>query len=872
MPKTTGMMANLPTVLFLILVNVVSIVGDNHYDFPWCPAVMEGCYCRRKYNTDVYIYCEYLGSLSRIPEFNQSDILFKELHFRYDTRINLVQKNSFEGLQIQDLWLQKLQISYVDKDAFNGLEDTLTHLHLDDNLISVLHRNSVSRLKKLQYLGIYNNMMDSVPPLGNDFPKLTYLYLFNNLISVIPFGTFRGMRSLKGLKLNNNEILSLRTGVFDPLAELRDLELQGNRLTTLPGNIFRNLGKLTKLDLSNNRIHLLLTEAFYGLRSLVTLHLNDNSLSEFQSGIFVHISRIKYLTLRNNYATSIEQTTFNRLRSIRTLDLSYNRISRIEIKSFRFLYRLEKLYLSGNLLTSLGFFRQSLMGRIEILDLSNNNITQILDPTVFGSLSKVEQLDLSDNSLGTLSADVFQELRFLKKLKLARNPLYLLREGVLHHLNLDELDMTHCHLRRIDDKAFASVNNINYIWLDNNELDDIPTRLFNNTNKLNILSLTNNSLIKLRREMFKGLSKLETLHLDRNHLTNITDYSFAFLGSLRELTISHNQISELYEHSFNDLKTLISLDLSHNKITTIGRSFTRFQNIETITLKGNQLRNLNWFSLYYSTLQNLKLLDMSYCDLETLYLDGLIFSLKTPIEQFQLNVIGNPLSCSGCDLSWMSYIPYNSIISPIDVTCNKPNEVKGRPAFCYLDNPCMDETVKNNSRLHSMCADAEARLLPWTQTTEEPQNNSTTESTDHEDNRSVPTSSPVMLNTTEELQSRTRQSIRNMESLGLNVTENYDSAANESETHNKTEYQGVSHEIASTTTTEMSTTSEEMLIKQENFTESDMGSGEVDKDLILSTVNGTQNDDKPKIDNKKADDITTPDQFVSITMTCKVEK
>ena len=57
------------------------------------------------------------------------------------------------------------------------------------------------------------------------------------------------MGALKGLKLNNNEIISLRTGVFDPLVELVDLELQGNRLATLPGNIFRNLGKLRKLGL-----------------------------------------------------------------------------------------------------------------------------------------------------------------------------------------------------------------------------------------------------------------------------------------------------------------------------------------------------------------------------------------------------------------------------------------------------------------------------------------------------------------------------------------------------------------------------------------------------------------------------------------------
>ena len=850
-------MADIPAVLVLILVNVISFVEyvDGDYDYPWCPTLVEGCYCRRKYNTDYYIYCEYLGNLQQIPEFNQSDIMFKELHFRYDTRINLVQKDSFEGLMIQNLWLQSLHITDIDRDAFFGLEDNLTHLHLGDNHITNIHRASIVRLRNLRYLGLHNNLMDSVPTFGDEFPELTYLYLFNNLITEIPSSAFRGMGSLKGLKLNNNEIIALRTGVFDPLSGLIDLELQGNRLATLPGNIFRNLGELKKLDLSHNRIHLLLTEAFYGLRSLETLHLNHNSLSEFQSGMFLHISRIKYLTLRNNYATSIEQTTFNRLRSIRTLDLSFNRISRIETKSFRFLYRLEKLYLSGNLLTHLDFFRQSLLGRIEIVDVSNNNITQLVDPSVFAPLSKLEQLDLCDNALGTLDTGVFQELRLLKILKLAKNPLYVLEEGVLTNLSLKELDLSQCHLRQIHVNAFESIKNLNYLWLDKNELEDIPIRLFNNSGKLSILSLKHNKLTKLRRDMFKGLSKLEALHLDWNNLTNITEYSFVFLASLRSLTATHNQIAELYEHSFNDLKSLISLDLSHNKITSPGRGFTRFQNIQFLILKGNPMRNINWFSLGYITLQNLKFLDLSYCDIETIYLDGLILSLKTPLEQFELNVVGNPLSCSGCDLSWSSYIPYNSILNPSDVKCNTPNALKGRPAICSVDNPCLDPKMKNNSEVHAMCADAEARLLAWAQMTMDTHGNLTTESTYREDNRNVPTFSPDMNNSTQKMRTAT---------VGLNVTKNYDTTINETTNYDKAalenestsihEYREIRHEA---TTMATNFTDEENT--EVDVMESETGSGkEVDKDFMMNIDNDTE-----YVDTKETDDITHTDQTVS---------
>ncbi len=724
--QQTRTMANAQQMFALLLV-VLVYLGDvvDSDNFPWCPALVSGCYCRRKYNTDDYIYCENLGNIDRIPAFNGSLLLFKELHFRYNTQVSRIQGNAFRGLYVEQLWLQGVNLTSVDKEAFEGLEDNLTHLNLGDNQLQTVNRNALARLRSLEFLGLHNNMITSVPTLASSlrsFPRLNYLYLFSNNIRQVPLNTFRGMVALKGLKLNNNQISSLRTGVFDPLVELNELELQNNSLSTLPANIFRNLNQLVKLDLSNNRLYMLLTGAFYGLGKLETLHLKNNMLSEFQSGMFAHIKRVKYLTLSHNYASRIEQVTFRRMNNLRVVDLSHNRISRIETMSFRFLYRLERLYLTGNQLTHLDFFVYSLLGKIKILDVSQNNLAQISEPRVFSSLAKLEQLNLGENSIGNLNPGVFARLRLLRVLKLSSNPIFVLRENVLDHLNLEEVDMTDCHLRRIHEKAFRNTRNVKYLWLDNNQLEDIPTRLFNNSENMKILSLKHNNLTKLRREMFKGLSKLETIHLDWNQLNNITDYSFIFLGALRTLTVTHNNISELFEHSFNDLKSLLTLDLSHNRITSIGRSFTRFQNIESIILRGNNLRNVNWYSFFYSSLKKLKLLDLSFCDLSSISLRGLIRALRTPLDEFKLNLVGNPLSCQGCDLSWSSYVPYNSIMSPIDVLCSTPDQYMGKPVFCCLDNPCLDETVKNNSRLHVMCSDAENRRLSATTTTQTPQN------------------------------------------------------------------------------------------------------------------------------------------------------
>ncbi len=711
------------TSVMFTLIAILSLVGTStadHHNYTWCPAVDEGCYCRKKYIVEDYLYCEYLGVRNFIPEFRHSDVVFNELHIRYGTEISTIQKEAFNGICVKELNLQGLKIRRIHKNAFSGLEECVTKLNLDENLIESLPKDAILSLNKLEYIGLHNNLMQALPLLGaaeEEFVHLKYFYLFNNKISELPVQTFRGMQSLIGLKLHSNELMYLRNGLFDSLGELKDLELQHNQLRTLPGNIFSGLSKLSKLDLSHNLIYLLLTESFRGLRNLETLYLDSNLLSEFQNGMFTHISRIKYLRLSHNSANSIVQSTFSRLRNLRILDISYNSITRIESKSFRFMYRLEKLKLMGNRLHNLDFLQGSYLSKLKVLDLHANNISYLMDPDVFKSVPKLQLLELSENSLSNIYPGTFRYLSLLKILKLTDNPLYTIREGVVDHETLEELDVTRCQLRYIDPKAFYSLKNANYIWLDHNELSDIPTRLFNNTEKVRILSITNNHLTRLRREMFKGLKGLQTLNLDYNHLTDVTEYSFQFIGGVTEITLTHNSITELYEHSFNDLKSLLTLDLSQNNITQVNKAFSRFEKIQELNFEGNQFRDMNWFSFFYDTLKNLQKLDLRNCDIKHIYLDGLLMGLRN-LSTFELLLSGNPLLCNECDLTWLTWIPFNALHNPAEITCNEPKEFMGKPVVCCLESECLDEKYKNNTRFNALCSAGESGTLAPTQSPE----------------------------------------------------------------------------------------------------------------------------------------------------------
>lgn len=71
----------------------------------------------------------------------------------------------------------------------------------------------------------------------------------DSYIKTLPFPN-----QITHIDLSNQGIEELKAETFQPLKNLRSLNLSGNRLTSLPPNIFRYNTKLNALNLSGNRL------------------------------------------------------------------------------------------------------------------------------------------------------------------------------------------------------------------------------------------------------------------------------------------------------------------------------------------------------------------------------------------------------------------------------------------------------------------------------------------------------------------------------------------------------------------------------------------------------------------------------------------
>lgn len=80
------------------------------------------------------------------------------------------------------------------------------------------------------------------------------------------------------------------------------------------------------------------------------------------------------------------------------------------------------------------------------------------------------------------------------------------------------------------------------------------------------LDLSGKSIGVLHPEVFKGMDNLEEIFLSDNQLTEIGPQEFAELSSLRVLVLARNQIASFTLRSFFGLFNLETLDLSSNSI------------------------------------------------------------------------------------------------------------------------------------------------------------------------------------------------------------------------------------------------------------------------------------------------------------------
>ncbi|XP_035608471.1 peroxidasin isoform X2 [Oncorhynchus keta] len=118
--------------------------------------------------------------------------------------------------------------------------------------------------------------LETVPAVA---PSTTILDLRFNKIKDLQSGSFKRLKNLNTLLLNNNHIRRIPRGTFEDLENLKYLYLHFNNIESLEPESFTQLPKLERLFLHNNRITHLVLGTFSHLQSMKRLRLDSNTLN-----------------------------------------------------------------------------------------------------------------------------------------------------------------------------------------------------------------------------------------------------------------------------------------------------------------------------------------------------------------------------------------------------------------------------------------------------------------------------------------------------------------------------------------------------------------------------------------------------------------
>uniref|UniRef100_A0A8C5WSD5 Podocan n=1 Tax=Laticauda laticaudata TaxID=8630 RepID=A0A8C5WSD5_LATLA len=224
------------------------------------------------------------------------------------------------------------------------------------------------------------------------------------------------------------------------------------------------------------------------------------------------------------------------------------------------------------------------------LSLQNNQIETII-PEQLARLPWLETLNLQNNRLTSrgLPENTFDQLENLNYLYLANNQLTIAPKFLPQ--TLISVDFAANNLTKVYDLTFGQKPNLRSVYLHNNKLDDagLPENMFNGSDNVEILIMSSNFLKYVPKNLPRALYKL---HLKNNKLEKIPVGAFNELSDLRELYLQNNKLNNdgMNNETFWKLSSLEYLDLSSNNLSQIPHGLPR--NIVLLHLEKNAIRSI----------------------------------------------------------------------------------------------------------------------------------------------------------------------------------------------------------------------------------------------------------------------------------------
>ena len=342
---------------------------------------------------------------------------------------------------------------------------------------------------------------------------------------------FEGCSCLFEEDLNEIECLNLASFPkrYD-IIEQKDIKFEKIDITgtikQIPDDRFDETS-FEEVQLVNNQIRIIGKNAFKGLKKIKVLDLSKNCLGCSEGQENPNIESDNSIEAGEVH-DSIEPELFDPINStLTTLRLNQNRLNRLSLKSLNRLFQnvgqLKYLEINSNSLSHSPNLRH--LKKLETLILSLNKIQSLSSHTDLIIPPSLKTLDLHRNSIQTIEANWFSELKDLTRLILSRNQITSIAEN-----------------------AFVNLKNLEHLDLSYNEFNHIPSRVFYHLGSLKLLDLSGQRQLMLRsigdfafdRESASKNHKL-VINLANNGISKISNRAFCARNSAEQHVIINTE-------------------------------------------------------------------------------------------------------------------------------------------------------------------------------------------------------------------------------------------------------------------------------------------------------------------------------------------
>ncbi|MBI3139143.1 MAG: hypothetical protein HYZ15_11200 [Sphingobacteriales bacterium] len=334
-------------------------------------------------------------------------------------------------------------LSLSDRDIYNkdfsGIKSMLNlrYLALDDAELEQLPTGLFDQLTELRTLSMVRNKFTKLPEHIRKLKKLEYLVMYDNEIDSIP-DWIGEMKNLETLILPRNKLVFISAAV-GKLKKLKDLSVGDNQIKNLPDEI-GDLTSLEILELNENKLAGI-SESVTRLKNLQGLHLNNNQLIKLPENIGL-LQKLETLQLGTNKLKSLP-FSMQQLTRLDHIGLE-NNPELVFDKGLRLPASLIQINLGKLNITEFPDCLQP-CGNLERIELTETRIETI--PDWLGRLTKLNWLILDDNRIKSVPL-FLEKMDSLEILRLSGNQLDTVPAGLfllprLRGLSIDDNPVRH---------------------------------------------------------------------------------------------------------------------------------------------------------------------------------------------------------------------------------------------------------------------------------------------------------------------------------------------------------------------------------------------------------------------------------------------